>query len=261
MARLTLAYQNEFDAASLSVTAGGEAGELNISNLQDPVVARRWRTTDNTAIVTADFGANVSVQLVLLRFPRDTTLMDVGDGVRHWLDADGGTPGTGAVYDSGLIATGIRPGYGYHLHVLPSAVNARYWAWRYTTALDVIDTGRAWIGPMRQLDRNMAFGWTDHWGDLSQVSANARTGAEFVDDRDRIRRLAFQLGDMSVDDRTFVRELTRVTGIARQIVAVTDHEDLDVGRAVILGRREQTEPIAHVRPFRYANAFTIRESL
>lgn len=254
--KILLSWVNYVDDAVIA--ASSEAGDGAASNLASPIIGRRWRTTSLTAYVDIDFGADKSVGVLVLRFPRDTTFPTAGT-VTHALDADGGTPGAGAVY-SNAAAIGTTEGYGYHVHIPATAQTARHW--RFTlnvSGVSFVDVGRAWAGAAWRPDFNIGLGYQDEWMDLSRVSASDRSGAEFADERARQRAFAFGLNALDETERDDLRELQRIVGVSKQLLLVKD--PASPSRETLLGRMGRTTPIQHPEIPIYTKAFELRESL
>ncbi len=256
---ILLSWANHVDVSGAVLTASASAGDLSISNVADPIVGRRHRLTSLTGWGQVDFLTNKTVGLLALVFPRDTTFPTSGT-IRHQLDADGGTAGAGAAYDSTAVAIGTVDGYGYHVHQLATPVSARYWRWTFNvTGVSYIDVGRAWAGETWSPTYNIAFGYADEWSDLSRISVAERSGAEYVDERPRQRVFAFGLEALSEAERDDIREMQRLAGISKQILLVKDPANWDT--ETVLGRLAASTPILHRDLSIFSKAFTIRESL
>lgn len=255
----TLSWVNHVDASGAIITASSTAGDLSASNLADTIIGKRWRTTVLTAHVDIDWGADKTVGVLALRFPRDTTFPTSGS-ITHQLDADGGTAGAGAAYDSGAISIGAADGYGYHVHVLATAVSARYWRFTFSgvTGLPYIDVGRAWAGEAWSPTYGVSFSDEDEWEDLSAVSIAERSGSEYVDERPRRRRRAFELDALSISEGDDLREMGRIVGVSRQILFVFD--PTAPAKHTILGRMIKTTPLLHKDISLQGKAFELRES-
>lgn len=254
-----LSWVNHVDGADAILSASQEVGDLGASNLANPIVGRRWRTTSMTGWAQIDFGADKDIGVLALRFPRDTTFPTAGT-VRHYLDVDGGTPGTGAAYDSTAVSIGATDGYGYHVHIPSTTKTARYWRFQFSVSgLSYLDVGRAWAGEAWRPTYNMPLGYDDEWEDLTQVARSIRSGAEFVDLRDRRRRFVFAFEALSESERDDMREFGRLTGVGKQWLLVKDTTDWTM--ETILGRIASTTPIRHVDVPIFSKAFEIRESL
>lgn len=251
---------NEIDNAATVLTASSEAGDLSISNVANPIIGRVHRTTVLTAYGQADFGSDKTIGVAALVFARTAGLPLAGT-VRHLFDADGGTPGTGAAHDSTAIPIGTTDGYGYHVYVPSAVVTARYWRWVFNiSGVTFIDTGRAWAGVAWLPESGVNFIDPDEWGDLSVISQSQRSGAEFVDERPRQRKMGFALHALADSDRQTVREIKRRIGISKQILCVKN--PAAATKETILGRAMVTVPLAHRgQSDLYATTFTIRESL
>lgn len=257
MSGIEFSYQNHIDDAVTTLTASSTAGNMSISNLTDPRVGRRWRATDANCYGQADFGTNKSIDVVALVFPRDTAFPT--GTIRHCFDANGGTPGLGAVYDSTAIDIGLVEGYGIHVLRLPSTISARYWRWTYVLTSAFVDTGRAWAGEVWAPAVNFSWGADDLWEDLSSVTSSSRSGADFVDIKPRRRLFGFALEYLSDPEALVAREIARICGISKQMLVMKDPDELATDS--IIGRMTKVNPITNVRWPIKATAYEVRESL
>lgn len=236
-----ISYVNHVDDDATILTASDTAGDLSVSNLADTIIGNRWRTTSLGAFVDVDFGSNKSVDIVALRFPRDTTFPTSGT-VRHQFDADGGTPGSGAADDSTAIAIDTTAGYGYHAYKPASTVTARYWRFTFAvTGVSFIDVGRAWAGEILEPSIGVSFGYRDDWLDLSRVSSARRSGAQYADEMARVRLLSIPYNAIEAADRTTFREMERVVGISKQVLFMLDSATPTTES--IIGRLAETAPV------------------
>lgn len=254
-------WVNHIDASATVLSTDSETGSLTVSNVADTIIGRRHRLTSLTGYGQADFGSNKTVGILALRFPRDTSFPLAGT-VRWRLDADGGTPGTGAAYDSTAISIGAADGYGYHLHVPGSNVTARYVRWTFAASgVSFVDVGRVWAGEIWQPTYDVEGGYDDEWDDLSRITASARSGARFVDERPRQRMMAFQLGALDSTERDNVREFQRIAGMAKQTLFCLDPSSF--AKETMIGRIGKTTPIKHrnLSVNLYTKAFVIEEDL
>lgn len=250
-------YQNLVDSAATQLTASSSVGNNSISNVADPRVGKRWRVLSPGGYGQADFRANKNIDIVVLVFPRDTTLAK--GTVQHQFDADGGTPGTGAVLDSGAVDIGLVDGYGYHIYRPSSTISARYWRWTYALTTAYADTGRAWAGTVWQPACNFIYGASDQWDDLSAVSISRRSGAEFVDVKPKQRGISFALDFMLDADRQIARELQRVSGLSGQVLVIKD--PTNAPKETVLGRFGKINPILDANFSIFSQPYQVRESL
>jgi hypothetical protein len=260
MSNLSLSLTNNVDAATTIASASAVAGDLGASNMANPIVGIRCRLSSGTAYIEFDFGSNVSIDVLALRFPRDTAFPTTGT-ITHTLDADGGTPGSGAALDTGAVSIGTYEGYGYHFYFPASTVTARYWRATFNVSNSFIDIGRAWAGEIFRPETNIRYGYQDEWGDLSTVTAAQRSGAEYVDEKDRQRSFSFDTQELSESEKNTLREGLRKAGIANQVLAVIKPGASDLGREGVIGRLVQTSPLIQPRFNRYSAPLRIRESL
>lgn len=256
-------YANHVDASGTTITASHETSPHVGSNVSTSIIGKRWRTTTLTAHLDCDFGGDVSISHVALRFPRDSTFPS-GD-IQHKFDPDGGSAGTGATHDSGAVSLGLVTGYGYHLYAIGSTISARYWRFTFSsiTGTSAIDVGRAWAANMFQPTLNIRFGFDDQWSDLSRVAASERSGAEYPDARARRRAMSFGMliDSDNTSDHQDVRELKRLAGLERQVLFIKDPADANVGKEVLIGRLARTSPITQPQFGIFDTTFQIRESL
>ncbi len=255
-----LSWVNHVDDAATILSASDSEGDLSISNVADSIIGRRWRATA-TSWGQADFGSNKTIDIVCLVYPRDSTVPTSGT-IQHQFDASGGTPGAGAAHDSGAIAHDVSDGYGYHVYKPSAAITARYWRFTFSTAPTAVNIGRAWAGEIFQPTLDIAFGIGDEWEDLSRVSAAARSGAEYVDERSRRRLFTFALNALSTAERDSIREMGRLVGTSKQLLFVKD--PAAPTKETVIGRFAQTTPLLRPQPASvalYAKLFKIRESI
>lgn len=257
-----LSWTNHADRAAAALTASSQSGDLSPSNVADPIVGRRWRTTDLSGWIQLDAGADVAIHAIALAFSRDTGFPTAGT-VRHRIDASGGTPGTGAVYDSTAISLGTQDGYGYHLHVPASVQTGRYLRCTFAVSgVSYIDLGRLWAaGEAFRPTFHIQGGYEDSWRDLSQIAVAQRSGAEFVDSRPRRRELAFGLNGLSAAERTTLREMNRLAGNSAQVLFCLDPDSF--ATETVIGRWGATLALQHVALSQqlYRQSFLLRESL
>jgi len=253
-------WVNHVDLSAAVLSSSGHAGDLAPSNLADTIIGKRLRLSSITGWAQADFGSNKSIEVLALAFPRDTDFPTSGN-IQWQCDADGGTPGTGAAYDSTAIAIGAVDGYGYHLHV--ATVTARYVRFTFSgiTGLSFVDIGRMWAGEKFTPTYDVVGGYDDAWGDLSITHVAERSGAEYVDPRPKQRLYAVGLEALDEDERDSVRELQRIAGTSGQILFCLDPDSF--ARETVVGRLRDSTPIRHrlLSQQLYMKAFAIRESL
>jgi|GEM_PF-3100109 len=256
---IILSWTNHVDASAAILSASAAVGAMPVANIADSRMGRRWRTATLTAYGQVDFGSDKTVGVVALRFARDTTFPTAGT-VQHQLDADGGTAGAGAAYDSTAVAINTADGYGYHVHVPASSVAARYWRFTFNVSgVSFIDTSRAWAGEAWSPTYNIAFGYGDEWEDMSRMSQAERSGAAFVDPRNRQRLFSFGLEAMSESERDDIREMQRIAGVSQQVLLVKNSDS--PAKETVLGRLDRSTPILHPNLPIFSKAFLLKESL
>jgi hypothetical protein len=259
MALPVLGVVNHVDRSGTVLTASGTTGDLTASNMANPIVGRRWRTSSLTAYCTVDFGSDVDIAVMALRFPRDTTFPTSGT-VQHQLDPDGGSAGSGATYDSGAVSINTTDGYGYHVIVPGAEYSARYWRFTFNVSgVSFLDVGRAWAGPVYRSTYGLAFGDTDTWLDPSLLQTGARSGAEYVDALPVRRILRDGFVAVTNLERSEVREIARQAGASSQVLFTRDADA--VSTETVIGRFRAVPQLSQQQWGRSVSSFEILESM
>ncbi|AWK85019.1 hypothetical protein [Azospirillum thermophilum] len=165
------------------------------------------------------------------------------------------------------IGSGIVAGYGLHAHVLPAAVQARYWqadiaAPSLAAVPGYLDLGRLWVGPAWRPSNNFDFEWTDAWDDLSEVTEVRRSGLDFVDRGPRRRVLTFAFRALSEPEaKVAMKELGRLAGTSGQVLFIQEPGGPYQGYEAIIGRLVEVSPITQPNFALYERVFQIRQSL
>ena len=189
-------------ASTSDMTADG-GNPSPVAHILDRYTFRQWQSPAEDDWFEIDFGANVSIQFLLVVFPRildvrrraDVQEIIATDEIHHWLDADGGTAGTGAVFNSGLVDCEVSPRRGYHVMVLASAVSARYWRCRINAASRASEgfflVMMADAGPVFQPSFNHIYGETIGFPDNAETQRTPSSQASFItrNERTMIARL------------------------------------------------------------------------
>jgi len=123
--------------ASVSVTdMDQDAGNISpVAGIVNRYIYTQWQSPTEDEWFQIDFGADVAIQSLTVVFPRitnpyrkyETQEILPTDLIRHYLDADGGTAGAGAVFDSGAVSCKAEATRGYSVTALSTEVTARYW--------------------------------------------------------------------------------------------------------------------------------------
>lgn len=248
---------NWVDAPSAVVTGDAEAGDLVAAHLQQRGSYRVWRTeglsvSDTAAGFLVDFGRVREVGVLALCFPRTSSPYDydlqpdfgAADTIRHRLDA--ATPGAGALHDSGVVASGVLPGYGVHVHRLTAPVSARYWRCDLDAVsranLGYVDVQRAWAGPVFEPAIGFAWGDTVIWDSDSVIARASRGPSEFVEPQESIRTWAMSFEGLSDEESAQMVELERRMTTAGQFLA--HRTDQPAGMRAMLCRQASATGVA-----------------
>lgn len=252
MATAKLSYVNHVDRDGALASASVTSGSMAPPAIFDTRPLKRWRSTTLNVWLQIDFGADVDIDVIALVFPRDTAFPS--GTVQFLLDANGGTPGAGAAYDSGSVTLDIEPGYGYQVQQPSATVTARYLRIQFNaTGVSRLDVGRVWAGELFEPERNIDTGYVDRWLDASAKTRGERSGSTFVDELDRFREISFAFSTVSQSDRAVHRELQRLVGISKQVLLLVDPDTPKT--ETVLGRLEELSGVRY-----RANAFQLYEA-
>lgn len=232
-----LSWINHVDRrGTITVTPDAVAG-FPASNLQSDKIKKRCRIEGGSAQIDVDFGLDVECGVIALAQPDRAarvygddpyTLLAATDTWQILLDADGGTPGAGAAYDSGAVETGVQPRYGYLCHVITSPVQARYARIIIDSAvLDYIDLGRLWIGPYFQPGRNFSYDWARRVVSGTQAQTNQVTPSmiQYVDEGERAHETILPFEFLSPEDAEIVYGFIYDVGKAQQFLLCWNPDD------------------------------------
>lgn len=194
--RAWFAYENHAAQPRASITTGDTTADATnqspVAHALDLLTYRQWQAPSTSEYIEIDFGADVEVQAVCLVFPRitdpsrkyDVQEIISTDTILHQFDAGGGSPGTGAVFDSGTIACNVKTTRGYHVLVLKNPITARYWRATITTpsraSLGYFLLSMAAAFPVFQPEFNYTYGHRIAFEDNSEVSRTPIGQSAFV---------------------------------------------------------------------------------
>lgn len=286
MGKITLGLANYADEATL--TGGSWMSTLPRSNLQMRRLSKVARSS--SALVTS---TTFDISLLKARPVRVLALiahnLSVSGTVRICGDdaADFATP----LYDSGAIPmwpAGAIPQdmleweddnfwlgtiseeaiAGYRapfIHLLPSAVTARYWRVEITDTGNSdgwVHIGRLYIANAWSPDFNMQYGADLGFDDVSTFETSL-TGEEFFEVRRKRRAFKFTLGALSLEEGyQSALELDRLSGTTGEVLVVADPNDTaNAPRRNFLGRLASLSGVVHQHPTLMTKPYEILEIL
>lgn len=168
-------------SVTTSDTGADAVNASPVAYVLDRFSYRQWQSPSYDDWFEIDFGADVELQAFAVIFPRitnpyrkyETQEIIATDLVQHLVDADGGTPGAGAVLDTGQISCGALPTRGYSVAALTTSVTGRYWRCQITansrTSDDFFLVSMAMAGPVFQPAYNHVFGERIAFSDNSEL--------------------------------------------------------------------------------------------
>ena len=216
-------FQQDYVALGSVASAQATIATITITNLQDPQPRRRARLLGSAATITADLGAEVPMDCVVLI----STTLGAGTVVQARLSNVANFSVTLA--DTGLLnAEAQNESQGNVALVLPAPVTARYLRIILTDgAAPYIDIGLLVAGQLRRLLRGTAYGFREGRVMLDRRDRNPYTGAEFpVPATVNPRMAAFTLQALSTGEaRNQHRDMRRCLGAARDTLWIAELTD------------------------------------
>lgn len=253
-------WVNAVDTAT-TITADSQSATQPASNLASPRYGRIWRTSAaTTAYFLITFSAATAVNVLALA----GCTLSATDTVRHRLyDTDGVT----VLYDSGVVACGVLPGYALHVTRLSQSYSPKYWRCDIVAtsraSQGYFDIARAWAAPVWSPTIGISVPWDESWRDEADVVRAPRSGARFAGDGPQYRTLNCTLKWMLAADKLQAKELARVAGIRSQVLLIPVTSG-DLPREAILGRFDKLDPARQTInsvPARYEQDFSISQDL
>lgn len=169
-----------------------------VEYIKDRHIYRQWQSPTNSNWFQVDFGSDQVIQALVVTFPRttdpdrfsDKADFAVNDTIRHYLDEDGGTAGSGAIFDSGALSSYVDPRRGYHVVVLDTPVSARYWRCQLTATSRAAENyflvAMAMAGQVFQPQYNHTVNDSFSFTDPSEIQRTPASQSVFSQRNDRI---------------------------------------------------------------------------
>ncbi len=252
---------------SLTVNTGAAVDTMPAEYLYDPQPGLRARFTPDagTLAITFDFGASVSIGLVMLV---NTTL--TGDEtVRLYLNDGDPTFSSGNLSNTVHSATGATRTRGAAVCLLPADITARYMRLLITDISPaVLDIGGVSAMPTLRLERGIGFGMSEGRRSLGVMDYNEYTGAEFrVSGLAQPRYADFSLPSVSAAEyHGTLRDMIADVGLAEDVAWCPDDAMTqgELNARVLLGgikRPGEDIGIVRDRPLRANVRFRLVERL
>lgn len=110
--------------------------------------------------------------------------------------------------------------------VLAQAVQVRYMRIDLDGAVGNVEIGRVFAGPSYRPTNNLSYGWDISWVDDSIIT-KSRGGQFFVDERERYRRLTFELNGIPEAEmfHNVFNHMDRRKGIAGDVLVIPQETD------------------------------------
>jgi len=254
---MLIAWDNKADAATLS-DVGSQLASLPGTNVQQPHLSLKWTTASGvtTSYIVFDLLSSLSCALLAVL---GTTLTAAATMRLRASDANAGAV-PGDLYDSGVIAAGVKDGYGA-IYKAFAAVAARYWRLDLTDASLAagLQVGRVFLGPSWAPSVGPEYGWAVTAKDASKVG-ESYGGQSYPEIRPQARVLEFTLTwetEAAMYDNAFA--LARANGVVKDVLAIRDINGAYLSEQSVWGLCSASKPISHRTSQSYQQQFTIKE--
>lgn len=234
-----IAYDNLSDRGA--VTASSSSAQTPASRLQNPHVARKWRSlAGGSQYITIDLGTDSEIDSIAIMG------ISLGSDGSYRIRVSEIDPSAqdGAAYDSGIVGNAIDPRWSMMLHLIPVPVAGRYVRIDLTQpGAAYIEAGRLFVGKRWQFDYNFSFGWSRGYVDRSRRT-ESRGGQTYVDPDSMYRVVNLSFEYVTERQRLgFVEEIDRVNGTHEDVLLITRSDSDNLGRDTIWGLISDLDPI------------------
>jgi hypothetical protein len=220
MSAACIAYENLADGAT--VAASTQELLLPAVNLQNPHVARKWRSLLSTASVVFTLAEAAEIDTVAMFGISAET-------IRVRLSATDPSGVMGEVYDSGTQA--VDETFSSFVVLMAAPASALYVLVDLaTTSEDFVEAGRAFIGTRHQFGVNHEFNWSRGRVDRS-VRAKSRGGQTQVSPDDGFRQVQVTFGFLTAAEASgLVDTIDRVNGLHTDVLLILDPDSVNLPR-------------------------------
>lgn len=255
---MLIGWQNKVDAAALTV--GSEVATLPGSNVKAELMADKWGTAAGVkaSYMVFDLGASVVCGLLGVF---GTNLSSSATVRLRASDADPAAVGT-LLYDSGLVAAGVKDGYGA-IYKYFNDQAARYWRLDLAdaTLADNMLVGRVFLGPKWQPSVGMPYDWGITAKDPS-TKTKSYGGQSFADVRLQQRVLSFTLDWMNESEMyANAFAMARDRGVVKDVLAIPFENGARISEQAVYGLIESSKELKHRASQIFRTEYTIEERL
>lgn len=235
MSAACIAYNNLADTAT--VTASTQALLMPASNLQNPHVARKWRSLLPTASVVFTLSAAASIDSFGIFGINAET-------IRIRVSAVDSTGAAGEIYDSGTHA--VDAAYNSFIGLKTTPASARYVLIELTTtSADYVEAGRIFIGARTQFAISFGWSWERARVDRS-IRAKTRGGQTQVNPDTLYRTLNVTFGFASdAEANGIIETIDRVNGLQTDVLFIIDPTSTNLPRDSYWGLIMENSPVVN----------------
>lgn len=221
--RAWFSYVNR--ALTATVTTDSEETSLPVTNTQNRLSYKIWRTQADTAKLQYDFGSSVTWQAIVLQFiahrdPASTADDEIAATDQITIAGSDVAIGDSELYSQTVGANVLRE-RGYFAHVAASEITSRYLELTITAtsraAAGYFNLGFAHVGPLFQPDMNYNVGSVLDFGEDSLVNLSTTGGSAFVESRQRLLGFEGTWGLIDQTERANWQAMQEKTGVTSPV--------------------------------------------
>lgn len=226
-----------------TVTTDSETSSLPVTNVQNRLAYKIWRTEASTASLQLDFGSSVAWQAIVLMF---TAHRDPDSSADDEIDAtdqitinasDVAIGNTELLTDT--VDSNVNRVRGYFGYLASSEITSQYLeieiAASSRSSLGYFDLGYAHVGPVFQPAYNYNRGAALGFSEESLVNVSPTSGSTFSESRGRLLSFSGVWPEISVSERATWETMQENCGVTVPIAFGTTN-DSDLSRKVFIGR-------------------------
>ena len=241
-----------------NITAGNEVVTLDIDLKEDRPIDFLGLTTPRVSrLILGDFYLSLS----------DT------DTIEWRLDADGGTPGAGAVQTLAAQPSAIEAGYGVHRRIFDTTQIARYVQLIITATSRILvgtppdtekgyaDISRVMVCELFRPEYQFVFGHNIRWNSSTVITRSARARSDGADIGAHYRELSMEFRGISDVEVSQWEMFDRIVSTGEQFVFGLSDDETKPATDVMLCRQSQQSGIQSVGPDFWRKPVRLIESL
>lgn len=247
MAKAKIGYLNLADDATIS--ASSQLLLAPASNLQEPNVARKWRSYTTSDSILLDLGSVTVFDAVAL-------MGITGNTIRFRYSITDPTGALGEVWDSGVLTVDTA----YNQSIDLAGGPARYILINLT-ADTYCEAGRLVVSELHEFVTNFSYGWQRKWIDLS-TPTKTRGGQTQINLQPKYRSIQVTFNDIAKAELYGdLENIDRINGLGSDVLFVTDPDSDNLARDTVWGLMQSLSGVGQTYFGRFSKQYDIDERL